>query len=33
MIGRRIKCLRSNWGGEFIKEEFAEYYDKHGIRR
>lgn len=37
MIGnqtrRRIKCLRSNRGGEFTSKDFVEYYEKHGIRR
>jgi len=31
--GRRIKCLRSDRGGEFIYKEFAKYYEKHGIKR
>lgn len=32
-IGGRIKCLRSNRGGEFTSEDFTKYYEKHGIRR
>ena len=32
-IGRRIKCLRSDRGGEFISDDFNEFYHKYGIRR
>lgn len=32
-IGRRIKCLRLDRGGEFILEYFIEFYEKHGIKR
>jgi transposase InsO family protein len=29
----RIKCLRSNNGGEFTSKEFMDYYNNHGIKR
>jgi transposase InsO family protein len=29
----RIKCLRSNNGGEFTSKEFTDYYSNHGIKR
>jgi transposase InsO family protein len=29
----KIKCLRSNNGGEFTLKEFMEYYNSHGIKR
>ena len=32
-IGSRIKCLRSENGGEFTSNEFNKYYEKHGIKR
>jgi len=32
-ISRRIKCLRSERGGEFISEDFFYFCEKHGIRR
>ena len=32
-VGRRIKCLISDRGGEFISDDFNEFYHKHGIRR
>ncbi|KAI5338402.1 hypothetical protein L3X38_017673 [Prunus dulcis] len=30
-IGKSIKILRSNWGGEYLSIEFLEYLKKHGI--
>jgi transposase InsO family protein len=29
----KIKCLRSDNGGEFTSKEFMEYYSRHGIKR
>jgi transposase InsO family protein len=29
----RIKCLRSDNGGEFTSKEFMDYYNNHGIKR
>jgi hypothetical protein len=29
----RIKCLRSDNGGEFTSKEFMDYYSSHGIKR
>ena len=29
----RIKCLRSDKGGEFTSNEFNDYYEKDGIKR
>ena len=29
----RIKCLRSDNGGEFTSKEFMDFYSKHGIKR
>lgn len=31
-IDGRIKCLRSN-RGEFISNEYVNFYEEHGIRR
>ena len=31
--GKRLKCLRSNNGGEYCSKEFDDYYSYHGIRR
>ena len=31
--GSRIKCLRSNNGGEFSSDEFNKYCGEHGIKR
>ena len=30
---QKIKCLRSDNGGEFTSKEFNHYYEEHGIRR
>lgn len=32
-VDGKIKCLRSNRGGEFSSNEFDNFYDKYGIRR
>ena len=32
-IDSRIKCLRSDNGGEFTSKEFMDYYNNHGIKR
>jgi len=29
----KIKCLRSDRGGEFTSNEFFDFYEEHGIRR
>jgi transposase InsO family protein len=29
----KIKCLRSNNGGDFTSKEFMDYYMSHGIKR
>jgi hypothetical protein len=29
----KIKCLRSDNGGEFTSKEFMDFYNKHGIKR
>ena len=29
----RIKCLRSDNGGEFTSKEFMDYFSSHGIKR
>eukprot|EP00253_Pinus_taeda_P005899 PITA_05899 len=31
--GYKIKCLRSNRGGEFTSNEFFDFFEEHGIRR
>jgi hypothetical protein len=31
--GKRLKCLRSNNGGEYCSKEFDDYYSYYGIRR
>ena len=32
-IGKKLKCLRLEKGGEFISNEFNEFYIKKGIKR
>lgn len=32
-IGRALKCVRSNQGGEFTSREFESYYEEHGVKR
>lgn len=32
-LGLKIKCLRSNRGGEFFSNEFEEYYERHEINK
>ena len=32
-IGKKLKCLRSNNGGEYCSKEFDRYCSDHGIRR
>ena len=32
-IGKRLKCLRSNNGGEYCSKEFDRYYSENGIHR
>ena len=29
----KIKCLRSDWGGEYISDEFFDFCEHHGIKR
>ena len=31
--GKRLKCLRSDNGGEYCSKEFDSYYSRNGIRR
>jgi transposase InsO family protein len=31
--GKKLKCLRSDNGGEYCSKEFDDYYSYHGIRR
>ena len=31
-IGLKVKCLRSDNGGEYLDERFSEYCATHGIR-
>ena len=31
--GKKLKCLRSDRGGEFISNEFNEFYNEGGIKR
>jgi len=30
---RKIKCLKSDRGGEFIQDEFFDFFEQHGIKR
>ena len=30
---KRLKEVRSNWGGEFMSRDFKEFCDEHGIKR
>ena len=30
---KKLKCLRSDRGGEFFSNEFNEFYNKRGIKR
>jgi hypothetical protein len=30
---KRLKAVRSDWGGEFMSRDFKEFYDEHGIKR
>jgi transposase InsO family protein len=32
-IGKRLKAVRSNRGGEFMSRDFKEFCDEHGIKR
>ena len=32
-IGKKLKCLRSNNGGEFTSKEFNLFCENHGIKR
>jgi transposase InsO family protein len=32
-IGKSLKCLRSDNGGEYCNKEFDDYFSYHGIRR
>ena len=32
-IGKRLKCLRSDRGGEFISNEFNKFFFERGIKR
>jgi transposase InsO family protein len=32
-IGKRLKAVRSDRGGEFMSRDFKEFYDEHGIKR
>ena len=31
--GKKLKCLRLDRGGEFISNEFNEFYNERGIKR
>jgi len=30
---RKIKCLKSYWGGQFTSNDFFEFCEQHGIKR
>jgi transposase InsO family protein len=32
-IGKRLKAVRSDQGGEFMSRDFKEFYNEHGIKR
>ena len=32
-MGKKIKCLRTNNGGEFCIQEFNAFYSQEGIQR
>ena len=32
-MGKRLKAVRSDRGGDFSSRNFKEFYDKHGIKR
>lgn len=32
-FGLKLKCLRSDRGGEFTSDQFYDYYEEHGIKR
>jgi len=32
-LDQKIKCLRSNRGGEFTPDEFFDFCEQHGIKR
>jgi transposase InsO family protein len=32
-IGKRLKVIRSDRGGDFMSRDFKEFYDEHGIKR
>ena len=32
-FGKKIQCLRSDNGGEYMSDDFFQYCDKHGISR
>ena len=31
--GKRLKAIRSEWGGYFMSRDFKEFYDEHRIKR
>ena len=33
MSGKKLKCLRTDNGGEYISHEFKNFYEMHGIKR
>ena len=30
---KRLKVVRSDWGGDFMSRDFKEFCDEHGIKR